>query len=129
MMISSRYHGIVTCMPGLVPSAGITMDERIRNLMHERGHQHLLMEVDEPDLENRLRTVLNTLWQDADSIREGIGRAVARNLKIMAQMGVHFERHLQQRYPDFPVRTGVYSWEDYLPPFSPSLHQLVEKYS
>jgi len=33
MMASSRYHGIVTCMPALVPSAGITMDERIRNLM------------------------------------------------------------------------------------------------
>jgi len=39
MMASSRYHGIVTSMPGLVPSAGITMDERIRNLMRERGHQ------------------------------------------------------------------------------------------
>ena len=39
MMVSSRYHGIVTSMPALVPSAGITMDERIRNLMHERGHQ------------------------------------------------------------------------------------------
>ena len=38
MMVSSRYHGIVTSMPGLVPSAGITMDERIRNLMRERGH-------------------------------------------------------------------------------------------
>ena len=39
MMASSRYHGIVTSMPGLVPSAGITMDERIRNLMRERGHK------------------------------------------------------------------------------------------
>lgn len=129
MMVSSRYHGIVTCMPGLVPSAGITMDERIRNLMHERGHKHLLMEVNQPDLESRLRSVLETLVQDADAIREGIGRTVARNLKVMAQMGVHFERHLQQRYPDFPVRTGLYSWEDYLPPLSPLLRQIVEKYS
>ena len=47
----------------------------------------------------------------------------------MAQMGVHFERHLQQRYPEFPVRTGLYSWEDYLPPLSPLLRQIVEKYS
>ena len=54
MMVSSRYHGIVTSMPGLVPSAGITMDERIRNLMRERGHQDLLMNVDDPDLEPRL---------------------------------------------------------------------------
>jgi len=35
MMVSSRFHGIVTSMAGLVPSAGITMDERIRNLMRE----------------------------------------------------------------------------------------------
>ena len=33
LMVSSRYHGIVTSMPGLVASAGITMDERIRNLL------------------------------------------------------------------------------------------------
>src|ERR1700756_91875 len=33
LMISSRYHGIVTSMPALVPSAGVTVDERIRNLM------------------------------------------------------------------------------------------------
>ncbi len=51
LMVSSRYHGIVTAMPGLVPSAGVTMDERIRNLMHERGHEDLLMTVDDPDLE------------------------------------------------------------------------------
>src|SRR5262249_17686891 len=41
-MVSSRYHAIVTSMPALVPSCGITMDERIRNLMQERGHEHLL---------------------------------------------------------------------------------------
>jgi polysaccharide pyruvyl transferase WcaK-like protein len=45
MMVSSRYHGIVTSMPALVASAGITMDERIRNLMNDRGHQELLMNV------------------------------------------------------------------------------------
>src|SRR5699024_6657757 len=32
-MLSSRYHAIVTTMAGGVISAGITMDERIRNLM------------------------------------------------------------------------------------------------
>ncbi len=61
MMVSSRYHGIVTSMPGLVPSAGITMDERIRNLMRERGHQDLLMNVDDPDLEPKLLAALEKL--------------------------------------------------------------------
>src|SRR3989442_285955 len=32
-MVSSRYHGIVTCMPSLVASAGVTMDERIPNFL------------------------------------------------------------------------------------------------
>jgi polysaccharide pyruvyl transferase WcaK-like protein len=127
LMVSSRYHGIVTCMPGLVPSAGITMDERIRNLMRERGHQHLLLEVDDPHLEPRLLEVLRRLCAEADEVRDGMGRTVAANLKLMARMGVYFEEHMLQRYPDFPVRSGPLSWEDYLPPLSPGLRRLVEE--
>ncbi|HEV2389028.1 MAG TPA: polysaccharide pyruvyl transferase family protein [Candidatus Acidoferrales bacterium] len=127
-MISSRYHGIVTAMPALVPSAGITMDERIRNLMHERGHEELLLEVDDPDLEVKLGEVLETLACDADRFRDGIGRTVARNLKSMARMGVCFEEQVQRRYPEFPVRQGVASWEDYLPPLSAGLRRLLETY-
>ncbi|HET9530334.1 MAG TPA: hypothetical protein VFQ92_08285, partial [Blastocatellia bacterium] len=128
LMVSSRYHGIVTCMPTLVASAGVTMDERIRNLMRERGHNHLLLEVDDADLEDRLVEVMNRLEREQEEIREGIGRTVARNLKVMARMGVYFEEHVQRRYPDFPVRKGVLSWEDYLPPLSPNLRKLVEEY-
>jgi hypothetical protein len=47
----------------------------------------------------------------------------------MARMGVYFEEHLQRRYPEFPIRSGVRSWEDYLPPLSPRLAKLVEEYS
>jgi len=128
LMVSSRYHGIVTAMPGLVASAGVTMDERIRNLMHERGHEHLLLEVDDVELEGKLLEILETLRRDADAVRDGIGRTVARNLKVMARMGVFFEEHLQRRYPEFPVRTGVHSWEDYLPPLSPNLRKLLEEH-
>ncbi|HET6200157.1 MAG TPA: polysaccharide pyruvyl transferase family protein, partial [Candidatus Acidoferrales bacterium] len=46
LMASSRYHAIVTSMPAGVASLGITMDERIRNLMRQRGHSHLLFTVD-----------------------------------------------------------------------------------
>ena len=126
MMASSRYHGIVTSMPGLVPSAGLTMDERIRNLMTERGHQELLLNVDDPELESKLLAVLETLRRDGDRIRDGIARTVLNNLKMMARMGVYFEENVRQRYPEFPTRTGVYSWEDYLPPLSGSLLQLAE---
>ncbi len=129
MMVSSRYHGIVTSMPSLVPSAGITMDERIRNLMRERGHQELLMTVDDHDLEPRLLAALNVLATEGERISDGIARTVVKNLKVMAQMGVFFEEEVQRRYPEFPTRTGEWSWEDYLPPMNESLRQLVSAFS
>jgi polysaccharide pyruvyl transferase WcaK-like protein len=129
MMASSRYHGIVTSMPGLVPSCGITMDERIRNLMRERGHPELLMNVDDPDLEQRLLAALEILATEGDRIVDGIARTVVKNLKVMARMGVFFEEEVQRRYPEFPTRKGEWSWEDYLPPMNASLHQLVANYS
>ncbi len=128
LMVSSRYHGIVTSMPALVPSVGVTMDERIRNLMRERGHDHLLLDVDDADLESKLLVALDALCRERDAIRDAIGRTVVKNLKAMARMGVYFERHLQQHYPEFPVRSGLLSWEDYLPPLSPTLRKLVESY-
>ncbi|HEV2396259.1 MAG TPA: polysaccharide pyruvyl transferase family protein, partial [Candidatus Sulfotelmatobacter sp.] len=129
MMASSRYHGIVTSMPGLVPSAGITMDERIRNLMRERGHQELLMTVDDPDLEAKLLGALETLATEGERIADGIARTVVKNLKVMARMGVFFEEEVQRRYPEFPTRRGEWNWEDYLPPMNASLRQLVAAYS
>jgi polysaccharide pyruvyl transferase WcaK-like protein len=127
MMASSRYHGIVTSMPGLVPSAGITMDERIRNLMNERGHQELLMNVDDPDLSERLLAALNILYTDGERIAYGIAQTVVKNLKVMARMGVYFEEELQRRYPEFPTRKGEWDWQDYLPPMSQDLRGLIER--
>jgi polysaccharide pyruvyl transferase WcaK-like protein len=129
MMASSRYHGIVTSMPALVPSCGITMDERIRNLMRDRGHQHLLMTVDDPELEPKLLAALETLFTEGESIADGIARTVVKNLRMMARMGVYFEEEVQRRYPEFPTRRGEWSWEDYLPPMNGSLRQLVAAYN
>lgn len=128
LMVSSRYHGILTAMPALVPSLGVTMDERIRNLLLERGHPHLLLEVDDPDLESKLLVALETLCREQDAVRDAIGRTVVKNLKAMARMGRYFEEHVQQRYPEFPVRNGLLSWEDYLPPLSHNLRKLLEAY-
>jgi polysaccharide pyruvyl transferase WcaK-like protein len=127
-MVSSRYHGIVTCMPALVASAGVTMDERIRNLMRERGHQHLCAGVEDADLGEKILQMMETLVTDAESIRQGVGETVVRNLKVMARMGVIFEDVMRRQYPEFPVRSGVRSWEEYLPPLHPSLAQLAEKH-
>jgi polysaccharide pyruvyl transferase WcaK-like protein len=127
-MVSSRYHGIVTSMPAQVVSAGVTMDERIRNLMRERGHQHLLLNVDDADLEPKLLQVMESLVTEADEIRSSIGRSVVNNLKGMARMAVYLEDEVRRTYPEFPLRQGVLSWEDNLPPLNGTLRRLVEEY-
>jgi hypothetical protein len=104
------------------------MDERIRNLMRERGHQHLFLTVDDPDLGPKMLQMMEALVAEADSVREGIGQTVVRNLKVMARMGVIFEDVLRRQYPEFPLRSGVRSWEEYLPPLSEPLVRLAEKY-
>ena len=72
------------------------MDERIRNLMHQRGHEHLMMEVDEPDLADKIVAALGALDAEAEEIRDAMGRTVARNLRMMARMGVYFEERVAQ---------------------------------
>ena len=128
-VLSSRFHAIVTSMPAGVASAGVTMDERIRNLMHQRGHEHLLMNVDEPELADKIVAALRALDAESDAIRESMAQVVAVNLRLMARMGVYFEEHVARRYPEFPVRTGVLGWEEYLPPLSPLLAKLLEEHS
>src|SRR5205814_6515272 len=119
---------IVPSMPALVPSDGITMEQRIRNLMKERGHEDLLMNVDDPDLEPKLLAALEKLAADGEQIADGIGRTVVKNLKTMARMGVYFEEELRRRYPEFPARKGERSWEDYLPPLDEGLRRLTGMY-
>jgi polysaccharide pyruvyl transferase WcaK-like protein len=128
-MLSSRFHAIVSSMPGGVPSVGVTMDERIRNLMRDRGHEHLLMRVDDSDLADRIVAALGALDAEADEVRCAMGRCVVRNLQLMARMGVYFEERVARQYPEFPVRTGVLGWEEYLPSLGPALRQLIERHS
>jgi polysaccharide pyruvyl transferase WcaK-like protein len=109
-------------------SAGVTMDERIRNLMRERGHQHLLLNVDDPELGPKLLEVMERLVLEAEAIRESIGRTVVSNLKGMSRMGIFLEDELRKTYPEFPLRKRVLSWEDNLPPLHENLRQLVEHY-
>lgn len=105
------------------------MDERIRNLMRERGHDNLLSRVDDADLEDNILASLHLLDSQTEEIRNAIGRTVARNLQLMARMGVYFEEQIARRYPEFPVRRGTLAWQDYLPPLSAGLRKLLEEHS
>src|SRR5262249_32605906 len=127
-LVSSRYHAIVTSMPALVASAGVTMDERIRNLMHERGHNHLFATVDDSELESKMIAMMEMLVSERDAVRKGIGQTVVRNLQVMARMGTFLEDAVRRTYSEFPLRSGVLTWHDYLPPLSDNLQRLLDTY-
>jgi polysaccharide pyruvyl transferase WcaK-like protein len=127
-IVSSRYHALVTSMPGLVPSAGVTMDQRIRNLMCERGHSALVLEADDPQLQPKLSEALDRLAENREAICDAIGRSVVQNLKAMARMGGYFEQEVRRCFPNFPGFDKRRGWEDYLPPLGRELRSLVEKY-
>ncbi|MGH1340876.1 MAG: polysaccharide pyruvyl transferase family protein [Nannocystales bacterium] len=127
-MISSRFHAVVTSMPGLVPSGGITMDERIRNLMNDRGHPELFVEVDEEHLDEKVYAMLRRLWDDGEKISDDIGRVLPNQFKLMGQMGIDFMDEVQRVYPEFPRRDLPNDPMAHLPPLSPHLQGLMEKY-
>ncbi|MDH5491004.1 MAG: hypothetical protein OEY14_03430, partial [Myxococcales bacterium] len=134
-MISSRYHAIVTTMAGGVISAGITMDERIRNLMADRGQPHLALEVDDPELEAHLLETLRVLFRDAEAIGEGIDRCYVANLERMGEMGVALVDYVRERHPQMPFRPELGSihtggqgdpWA-HLPPLSEPIQAIVQR--
>jgi polysaccharide pyruvyl transferase WcaK-like protein len=127
-MLSSRFHAIVTSMPGLLPSAGITMDERIRNLMNDRDHPHLFLEVDEDDLADKVAGVLERLDADSEKIRDDIGRTIPRQLELMGEMGIEFADEVARVYPDFPRKDLPRTWQAHLPSLSPELQGLMERW-
>jgi polysaccharide pyruvyl transferase WcaK-like protein len=85
-ILSSRYHAIVTSMPALVPSAGIAMDERIRGLMGDRGHEHLFADCTDPQLEEKVFAMLDTLVRGRDGLRAEIAQATITHLRRMSRM-------------------------------------------
>jgi hypothetical protein len=87
------------------------------------------MNVDEPGLADKIAAALRALDAEAEEIRDSMAQVIAVNLRLMARIGVYFEEHVARRYPEFPVRTGVLGWEEYLPPLSPLLSKLLEEHS
>jgi polysaccharide pyruvyl transferase WcaK-like protein len=129
LMVSSRYHAIVTSMPGGVPSIGVTMDERIHNLMEERGHTDFLFRVDDEGLGERLLGALRRLDREAERVRRDVLAFVPGQIRRMAQMGMDFADELRRVYPEFPQREVPRSFEHFLPPLSPALQRLLGEHA
>jgi polysaccharide pyruvyl transferase WcaK-like protein len=129
ILVTSRFHAIVTSMPGLVVSGGITIDERIRNVMASRGHEHLYFECDDPEIEEKTLLLLRRLHEERDEIREAIARTIPEQLKLMGQMGIDFADEVVRVYPSFPRPDLPRTWSAHLPSLPAALLPIMEKYA
>ena len=125
LMVSSRFHAIVSSMPGGVPSIGVTMDERIHNLMHERGHEDLLFRVDDDGLDERLLDAMRRAFEERERLRHEVMAFVPAQIRRMGEMGIAFADEVQRVYPEFPARDVPRSFEHFLPPLSSDLQRLM----
>jgi polysaccharide pyruvyl transferase WcaK-like protein len=132
LVLSSRYHALVCSMAGGPVSVGVTMDERIRNLMADRGTPELALECSDPDLGEKLEVALERAWAERDALADGIARCVVRNLRIMGSMGQILVDTVRERHPDMPLRPELGEhgdpW-DHLPPLPPRVRQLADTYA
>jgi polysaccharide pyruvyl transferase WcaK-like protein len=128
-LVTSRFHAIVTSMPALIVSGGITIDERIRNVMASRGHEHLYFEADDPEIEERTFKLLRDMDKEADKIREDIARTIPGQLKLMGQMGIDFADEVMRVYPSFPKRDVPRTWLAHLPSLPEALIPIMERYA
>lgn len=130
-LISSRYHAIVTTMPRGTLSLGVTMDERIRNLMSDRGQPELTLDIEVDTLGDSIIAAWEHMRANAEQVQEGIMRSVVSNLQRMGTMGQAFALAVAERFPGFPLRRELLdshdAW-DFLPLLSEELTMLVDRY-
>ena len=129
-MISSRYHACVMTMAGGVLSVGVTMDERIENLMADRKTPHFSLHVEDPELAEKLYAVLEEVAENTDEIARGIDECVYANLERMGTMGMILVDYIRQHHPEFPFRSELGEhgdpWE-HLPALPEAVSALVKR--
>jgi polysaccharide pyruvyl transferase WcaK-like protein len=131
VLVSSRYHAIVTSMPAGVPAVGVTMDERIRNLLGDAGLPELCIETSDAALGDKVAAGIDRVFADPASVKNALRKDVARQLRLMGTMGQTFVEAVRRRHPAFPIRPGLGKDGDplaHLPPLSAELQALLVEF-
>lgn len=127
LLLSSRFHAIVTSMQAGVPAVGISMDERIANLLGESENDRRLLRADSPQLAEQILPALRYAQAEREVIGAAVQRFVAEQLRAMGEMGKHFAEEAQRFHPDIKTPGAQAGWDAYLPPMHPELHALLER--
>ncbi len=109
LLVSSRFHALVGAMPAGVPSIGIAMDERIRNLLSGSGQADRLIAADDPDLGQRVCDIAKHL--DRSQVETTSRATVGTAIKALGHMGQAFAEEVRRVLPDFPLPDRPAAWQ------------------
>lgn len=98
LVVSSRFHAVVTAMPGGVATIGVTMDERLHNLMAESGRPERAIPVDDPALAETLSAAMRAAHAEGAVAGACASEMAGRQLLRQAQMGRDLMEALARRY-------------------------------
>lgn len=115
IVVSSRYHALVTSMPGGVPGIGITCDERIANLMADRGAPECVLDAGAPGLAQELSALLHHVDAQHATYAASLAPFVAAQLDRLGGMGKLLAETFGACFPELAA-TPRASNRDYLPP-------------
>jgi polysaccharide pyruvyl transferase WcaK-like protein len=114
IVVSSRYHALVTSMPGGVPGIGITCDERIANLMADRGAPECVLDAGAPGLAQDLSALLHHVDARHAVYAASLAPFVATQLDCLGGMGKLLAETLGACFPELAATPRAS--HDYLPP-------------
>jgi polysaccharide pyruvyl transferase WcaK-like protein len=127
LLISSRFHALVGAMPAGVPSIGIAMDERIRNLFAASGHADHLISAEDPDLSGRLLDAVRRL--DRVEVERAARLTVGEGLRATGEMGRHFLQEFGRMLPDFPLPERSPTWQAHVAPLPEEVEAFLSEAS
>lgn len=127
--ITSRFHGAVLAMSGLVPTIGVSLDSRIAYLFEENGLEKWFLECDSPDLGEKIIALVEDLETERAEIAKAYSFLVASQVKAFGQMGIELVDEIIKRDPDFPPPSLPRKWDAYLPPLSKRIENLIQDYT
>lgn len=126
LVISSRYHALVTSIPANVPGIGITIDERILNLMCDRGYPDSVLTVDDPELSEKLLGLMQKISSEPPISKAETGRFLVRQLTRVSDMGRALCREIEAKLPNVDVPNLDSEMETFLPSLSQDMKSLLE---
>jgi len=129
LLVSSRFHAILTTMPALVPAIGISLDERIGNLMGQHGRKDLVLNVNDLDLEHSLLNAVRTIEGEREEVVDRTGRLVTEEVRKLGLMGMEFVEEIGRCLPDYERPRLPRAWEAHLPSLPANVTALLEKYA